>query len=211
MKANRTPPKWMGFYSSPLWRPLSFPWAFTVWMTDRHGAKKTVNPFTMILAKITLKLLSVVTLLDVTFKLLLPKFSLLMWVLILMVADLVTGILKARLLKQEITSEKARRTIIKFLQYFGCLGLVVVMINQNHKDPVFVSVMDWAKDGVTILILYIELLSVFENLYEMDKTSRIAIYFIRPIYWLLSLAVRTNPAKKAQDAAKDKEKEDELP
>lgn len=164
----------------------------------------------MILAKISLKLLYVVTFLDITFKVLLPKFSLLIWVLILMVADLVTGILKARLLKEEITSEKARRTIIKFLQYFGCLGLGVVMINQNHDNATFVEVMTWAKDGVTILIIYIELLSVFENLYAMDKTTRIAIYFIRPIYWLLSLAVRSNPAKKAADAATDKEKEDQL-
>lgn len=164
----------------------------------------------MIIAKITGKLLYIVFVLDITFKLLLPKFSLLIWVLILMVADLITGILKAKLTKQPITSEKARRTIIKFLQYFGCLGLVVVMINQNHENATFVEVMQWAKDGVTILILYIELLSVFENLYEMDKTSRISIYFIRPVYWLLSLAVRTNPAKKAADAAIDKRKEDEL-
>lgn len=164
----------------------------------------------MILAKITGKLVCTVFFLDITFKLLLPKFSLLLWVLILMVADLVTGILKAKLTKQPITSEKARRTIIKFLQYFGCLGLVVVMINQNHENGTFVEVMNWAKDGVTILILYIELLSVFENLYEMDKTSRMAVYFIRPIYWLLSLAVRSNPAKKAQEAAKDREQEDEL-
>lgn len=164
----------------------------------------------MILAKLSLKLLYVVTALDITFKLLLPKFSLLLWVLILMVADLITGILKTKLLKEEVTSEKARRTIIKFLQYFGCLGLVVVMINQNSTNATFVEVMNWAKDGVTILILYIELLSVFENLYAMDKTTRIAIYFIRPIYWLLSLAVRSNPAKKIQDAATDKKKEDEL-
>lgn len=164
----------------------------------------------MIIAKITGKLLYIVVFLDLTFKLLLPNFSLLLWVFILMVADFVTGILKAKLTKQEITSEKARRTIIKFLQYFGCLGLVIVMINQNSKNQAFVDVMQWAKDGVTILILYIELLSVFENLYEMDKTSRISLYFIRPIYWLLSLAVRSNPAQKAHDAAGNKNPDDEL-
>jgi phage-related holin len=169
----------------------------------------TPNFTRMILAKITGKLLCTVFFLDVTVNILLPKFSLLLWVLILMVADLVTGILKAKLTREKITSEKARRTIIKFLQYFGCLGLVVVMINQNHDNATFVEVMNWAKDGVTILILYIELLSVFENLYEMDKTSRMAIYFIRPIYWLLSLAVRSNPAKKAEEASNDKQKDDE--
>lgn len=121
-----------------------------------------------------------------------------------------TGILKAKLTKQEITSEKARRTIIKFLQYFGCLGLVIVMINQNSNNKAFIEAMQWAKDGVTILILYIELLSVFENLYEMDKTSRISIYFIRPIYWLLSLAVRSNPVQKAHDAADKNNPADEL-
>lgn len=156
----------------------------------------------MVLAKITSKLLCTVFFLDITFKILLPRFSLLIWVLILMIADLVTGILKAKLTKEQITSEKARRTIIKFLQYFGCLGMVIVMINQNHDNATFVEVMSWAKDGVTILILYIELLSVFENLYAMDKTTRIAIYFIRPIYWLLSLAIKDNPIKRAESDAK---------
>lgn len=160
----------------------------------------------MIITKITEKLFCTVCLLDITFSILLPKFSLLVWVLILMVADLVTGILKAKLTKEPITSEKARRTIIKFLQYFGCLGLVVVMINQNPDNATFIEVMNWAKDGVTILILYIELLSVFENLYAMDKTTKIALYFIRPIYWLLSLAVKDNPLRRAEDNAK---KEDE--
>jgi phage-related holin len=161
----------------------------------------------MILAKITVKLVSVVCFLDVTYTLLLPQFSLLVWVLILMVADLVTGILKAKLLRETITSEKARRTIIKFLQYFGSIGLVVVMINQNHQNEVFVKVMNWAKDGVTILIIYIELLSVFENLYQMDKSSRISTYFIRPIYWLLSLAIKDNPLKKAESQAKKEQDE----
>jgi phage-related holin len=156
----------------------------------------------MIIAKFTSKLLLTVCFLDITFSLLLPRFSLLVWVLILMVADLVTGILKAKLTKEPITSEKARRTIIKFLQYFGCLGMVVVMINQNPGNETFIEVMTWAKDGVTILILYIELLSVFENLYAMDRTTKIALYFIRPIYWLLSLAVKDNPLKRAEGNAK---------
>lgn len=154
---------------------------------------------TMFIAKLSIKMISVVTLLQIMHTLLLPKLTLLLWVVILMGADLATGILKAKLLKETITSDRARRTIIKFLQYFGCIGLVVVLINQNNNVPAFVEAMNWAKDGVTILIIYIECLSVFENLYAMDKTTTLSLYFIRPIYWILSFAVRNNPLKKAQD------------
>lgn len=159
------------------------------------------------LAHMTFKLAGIVTMLQIGEKILLPKLSLLLWVCILMALDLITGLLKAKLRKEAITSEKMRRTIIKFLQYFGCLGIVIVLINQNHESKTFVEVMDWAKDGLSILIIYIECLSIFENLYDMDKKTPISIYVIQPIYFLLSLAVRNNPAKRAEEEAKQKEKD----
>lgn len=163
----------------------------------------------MILSKITGKLLYIVFFLDITKNLLLPKLSLLLWICILMAADVITGLIRSRVLKQPITSERARGTIVKFLQYFGCIGLTVVLINQNHDNKTLVQVMEWAKDGLVILIIYIECLSIFENLYAMDKTTPLAVYVIQPIYFLLSLAVRNNPLTKAkQQAKKDAELED---
>lgn len=165
----------------------------------------------MILAKLTFKLAYIVVFLDITKQLLLPQLSLLIWICVLMVADFITGIIKAKLLKEPITSEKARGSIIKFLQYFGCIGIVVVLINQNIKNEAAVKAMEWARDGVAILIIYIECLSVFENLYAMDKKTTLAIYVIQPIYWILSFAVRNNPFKRAQDEAQKKQKEKQPP
>lgn len=167
----------------------------------------------MIISKITAKLLYVVFFLDVTKNLLLPRLSLLLWICILMAADVITGLIRSSVLKQPITSSRARGTIVKFLQYFGCIGLTVVLINQNHDNKTLVQVMEWAKDGLVILIIYIECLSIFENLYAMDKTTPMAVYVIQPIYWLLSLAVRKNPLTRAQQQAKrevEKKEDDRL-
>jgi phage-related holin len=154
---------------------------------------------TFIFAKVTLKLCGVVTLLDITKHLILPKLSLLVWLCLLMVADLITGLLRAKLTKQKITSERLRRSVIKFLQYFGSIGVVIVLTNQNKDNEHLVLVLNWAQDGVAILIIYIEALSIFENLYAMDKKNPFAMYFIRPIYWLLSWSVRRNPVQDQAD------------
>lgn len=152
--------------------------------------------------KLSYKMLFAVGLLDIFKNLLLPKLSLLILVAVLMLADLVTGIAKARVLRQKITSKKMRHSVIKFLQYFGSIGIIVVLGNQNIENQNFVMVATWTRDGVTLLIIYIECLSVFENLYEMDKKNQFAMYFIRPVYWLLSFAVRNNRFHQAETEAK---------
>lgn len=154
--------------------------------------------------KITAKMLGTVYLLDIIKNLMLPKLSLLLCVSILMLADFITGILKSRFHKEQITSEKLRKSVIKFMQYFGSIGLVVVLSNQNKESENFVTVMDWTKDGLTILIIYIECLSIFENLYAMDKKTPFAIYVIQPIYWLLSWAIRKNPFNEAAQEKRTK-------
>lgn len=164
---------------------------------------------TSLLYKFSGKLLFTVSLLDIFKNLMLPSLNLLVLVAVLMLADLITGVLKARLKKEKITSEKLRHSVIKFLQYFGSIGLIVVLANQKPDSPNFVLAMGWARDGITILIIYIECLSIFENLYELDKKTPFAIYVIQPVYWLLSWAVRKNPFQQAQDEKKRLEEEQE--
>ena len=132
-----------------------------------------------------------------------PNLSLLLCVCILMVADFVTGVLKAKLLREPITSERMRRSIIKFLQYFGCLGLIIILTNQKQNSPDFQLVMRYVNDGLTILIVYIEALSILENLYLMDNKSPFSEYVIRPLYHLLSMAVKNNPIKKQVEKSRD--------
>jgi phage-related holin len=147
----------------------------------------------MLVAKITFKLLFIVVLFDTVKLIFMPNLTLLLWVCVLMVADIITGLLKSKLLKERITSDKLRASIIKFLQYFGCIGLTIVIMNQKIENPLVTDAMKWAQDGLTILIIYIECLSIFENLYAMDQKNPFAVYVIRPIYFILSLAVKSNP------------------
>lgn len=158
----------------------------------------------MFLAKITAKLVIVVVFFDITKQSLMPNLSLLLWVCLLMVADVITGLLKSKLLRQEITSGRLRASIIKFLQYFGCIGLTIVIKSQPNVGVQIKSAMTWAQDGLTILIIYIECLSIFENLYAMDRKNPFAVYVIRPIYFLLSLAVKNNMFTEAEKEQKKK-------
>lgn len=161
---------------------------------------------TSLFYKFSSKLLFTVGLLDIFKNLMLPSLNLLVLVAVLMFADLVTGLLKARIKKEKITSEKLRHSVIKFMQYFGSIGIIVVLANQKPDSPNFVLAMGWARDGITILIIYIECLSIFENLLELDKKTPFAIYVIQPVYWLLSFAVRNN---RFQDAKNKLEQEEE--
>lgn len=159
----------------------------------------------MFLAKVTIEMAVLVALLDTTKSILMPNLSLIIWVCLLMVADFVTGIIKAKFKKEPITSERMRASIVKFLQYFGCLGLVIVLQNQKGNSPDFYRVMNLAEDGLTILILYIEALSILENLYLMDIKNPFAQFVIRPLYSLLSIAVRNNPLANEARAQKKNE------
>lgn len=156
----------------------------------------------MWMAKITFKLLVVVALCDTVKLLMMPNLPLLLWVCVLMVADVITGLLKAKILKEKITSDRLRASIIKFLQYFGCIGLTIIIASQKNANPTILEVMRWTQDGLTILIIYIECLSVFENLYAMDRKNPFAVYVIRPIYFILSMAVKNNPFKEAEEQKK---------
>lgn len=158
----------------------------------------------MFLSKVTIKSFLLVVALDTTKMIAMPNFSLLFWVCVLMVADFVTGVIRAKFLKQPITSERMRASIIKFLQYFGCLGLVIVLINQKKSSPEFQMVMNYVQDGLTILILYIEALSILENLYQMDIKSPFSQYVIKPLYSILSMAVKRNAITDQQSNQKSK-------
>ena len=158
----------------------------------------------MFLTNVTFKTVLIALCLETTKIILMPNLSLLLWVCVLMVADFVTGVIKAKFLKEKITSERMRASVIKFLQYFGCLGLVLILSNQKQNSPDFQIIMNYVQDGLTILILYIEALSVLENLYQMDNGSPFSQYVIRPLYSILSMAVKRNAIT---DQAEKKKKE----
>lgn len=84
-----------------------------------------------------------------------------LWVLIFILSDMVSGIYASFCRGEKITSNKMQRTVIKFLMYTGSIilleGLDVYMV--TFAD------LNLAQIGATI-ICGIELYSIFENCYK---------------------------------------------
>lgn len=116
-----------------------------------------------------------------------PSYNLLIWVFIAMMLDLLTGIIKAVMLRNARTSAGYRKTARKFTQYIGSILVSVILMNTFRQEH---PVVQYVNDGLLILLIYIETTSIFENLYAMDSTSMFARYFIAPVLRLLTLYMR---------------------
>ena len=117
----------------------------------------------------------------------LPNMNLLTWVFIAMLIDLITGIRKAAVLGEARTSAGFRKSINKFIQYAGAIVGGVILANTLPKNTAIVG---YVQDFLLIFIIYIEVTSIFENLYAIDSKSQFAKYFIGPILKLLTFAIK---------------------
>lgn len=125
---------------------------------------------------------------------------LLVSVLIGMVIDFATGVIKAKFKKQERTSEGYRRTVKKVTQYFTAIALslgiqylVKRTVSNATTDLQYISVF------VCVFVLYIEITSILENLYEIDNRSMMARFLIRPLLVIMKFGLERNPIIKAED------------
>ena len=116
-----------------------------------------------------------------------PSYNLLAWVLIAMVLDLITGIVKAVMLHKARRSSGFGKTARKFTQYAGSILVSVILMNTFKQEH---PVVQYVNDGLLILLIYIETTSIFENLYAIDSSSMFARYFIAPVLRLLTLYMR---------------------
>jgi len=137
--------------------------------------------------KVTAELLAISSSLAVFKLTFLPDLNLLAWVFIAMLADLLTGIRKAVVLKQARTSAGYRKTVNKFFQYAGAIVGGIILANTLPKDQ---SIVGYVNDFLLIFIIYIEVTSIFENLYAIDNKSQLARYFIAPTLRLLTFAIK---------------------
>jgi hypothetical protein len=127
----------------------------------------------------------------------LPKVSLLLMMFLAMTFDFITGIAKAYVLKQKITSKALRRTVIKFSQYGGAiligLGLSymsreVGTFNETWKyAPKF---MNFFNNSLLVFIITIETRSIVENITAMDRNSRFAKGFLYPALRILDIQIK---------------------
>ena len=136
-----------------------------------------------------------------------PNVSLIVVLFFLMALDFVTGIWKARVKGNARTSNGYKTTVTKFIQYaFGLLasyGLAYVA-NQNGGEAVkFLA--PYLVDGLAVFIIYIEVTSIFENLYEIDSTTAMSKYFFQPVLKILTFQIKNNPIMKQAEAMKAEE------
>lgn len=120
----------------------------------------------------------------------LPNLSLLTWLTVAITIDFITGVLKSKVAKKEITSSLYRETIKKIIQYFGCISLCLLVQNISKSEHEYLGYFD---DGVISFIIYIEVVSIFENLYEVDSTSLLSKLLIKPALTVLKFGLEKNP------------------
>lgn len=119
--------------------------------------------------------------------------------------DLITGVFKAKVKGEVITSWGYRQTIKKLAQYFGTLGIVVFLryiVNMQPDLAAQMKYLDIGISGVLIFSIFIELTSSLENIAEIDKRSPFSRYIIQPLLRLLTFQLKNNPLKRAADETK---------
>ena len=90
-----------------------------------------------------------------------PIWVTILWMLIFILADMVTGIYAAYCNKEQITSHKMQRTVVKFLMYGGA----IVLLEGLDVYIITITNIGLAQIGATI-ICGIELYSIFENCFK---------------------------------------------
>ena len=133
---------------------------------------------------------------------LLPNQSLLFWMGVVIGLDFITGFSKAVILKQARTSNGMRRTITKFMQYGGALAIGIVLRHaaELSKQTGAEVLLSYFSDTLVVFIIYIEVTSIFENLYACDQTSPIARFVYKPCLKLLTAQLKGNPIVQAAEA-----------
>lgn len=124
-----------------------------------------------------------------------PQASLLLCMVIAIVLDFATGVIKACITGVVRNSDGFRKTVIKFSQYGFAIGVCILLQNVADNNGLVkpAEILTWLNDGLVVFIIYIECTSIFENLYECDKRSMISKYFIKPMLSLLTFQIKNNP------------------
>jgi hypothetical protein len=102
--------------------------------------------------------------------------------------DLVFGILKTIFKCQQRRSNGFRKSIIKLLQYGGCIIVATVILNIiRASTEKFGQQFSWIFGDIMLyLMIYIEFVSVLENMEEMAPAS----FFVRPVRRIITFQLR---------------------
>ena len=136
-----------------------------------------------------------------------PSLSLFTVVLIAIALDFATGIMKAWFKKEARTSEGYRKTVVKIMQY---AVPILVLYLAGKRIPEYHKLLTDASGYLMMFIIYIEVTSIFENLYDIDKKTVVSKYLYKPMLMILKFGIEKNPDTQAADKiAQEQEKKEE--
>jgi len=121
-----------------------------------------------------------------------PDAKLLSWLLIIYVLDFVFGILKSSCKGIPRTSRGLRKSVIKLLQYGGCIIVSIVILNiLSASGQNFGKQYAWIfGDMMLYFMIYIEVVSVLENIEAMAPTSIFVKLFVRPVRRIITFELK---------------------
>ncbi|AKK74425.1 hypothetical protein OK18_19025 [Chryseobacterium gallinarum] len=120
-----------------------------------------------------------------------PNGVLLSALLVVFILDFGFGITKATINGTRRTSEGFRKTFTKFMQYGGSIIIAMVILNIIFASKVkFGEQFSWIfGDTMLYIMIYIEVVSIFENMEEMGDNDFIR-YFVRPIRRIITFQLK---------------------
>lgn len=137
-----------------------------------------------------ISLLSIV--LPIVGSIVLPLPALLAWLAISVLLDFATGISKSIYHQENRTSSQYRETVTKLFQYGGVIlvSIIICSIALNQKSVHFYDViLSHFNDTLLGFLIFIEVTSIFENIYAIDKVSKFSTYFIKPMLAVLTFSL----------------------
>lgn len=123
-----------------------------------------------------------------------PSVMIFFWLVISVLGDLLTGLLKAWNKGQATTSTGLRRTATKIGSYCGAVVVVVILVNMlGIMDPANKYDLKFLIDTLVGFMVFIELYSICENISEAYPNSPLTLWLINPIMKKLKGRLSKNP------------------
>lgn len=122
----------------------------------------------------------------------LPNVALLTGLLVVVVLDFIFGVAKATCTGTRRTSRGFRKTITKFLQYGGCIIVAMVILNiVYYSNDLFNNAFtNFFGDAMLYIMIYTEIVSIFENMEAMAPHGSFVKFFIRPLRRIITFQLK---------------------
>lgn len=132
----------------------------------------------------------------------LPKPMLLVFLFGAMIVDFITGLVKSWRKGESTTSNGFRRTVTKMCTYMGAIVGVWLLANLMNATVAEFDYTVFVNSSIGFLT-FIEIYSIFENIYEIDPGSLLSKKFISPILRFLKGKLKDNPINHLPGAGND--------